>query len=180
MTWNICILSQILDEGELQVSEKERKSEQENKFKDVATIIAEKCINSETKKPFSVGLIENSLRDLHISINPNKSSKQQALEIIKELEKSLPILRASMRIRIYIPLKSAKPVKAKVLGLIQTVEDEDHGSFYQMTCLIEPGAFRKIDELLGAECKGAARVEVLDVCVKDFDKEEEKDEEDED
>ena len=141
----------------------------------MATIISEKCINAETKKPFSVGLIENSLKDLHISINPSKSSKQQALEIIKELEKTLPILRASMRVNIFIPLKQSKPVKAKLLSLIQTIEDEQHGNLYQLQCLIEPGSYRKIDELLGAECKGAGRLEVLDVCVKDLDKDEEKD-----
>ena len=43
------MLFQILEEGELQVSEKERKSELESKFKDIATIIAEKCINSDTR-----------------------------------------------------------------------------------------------------------------------------------
>jgi ribosome maturation protein SDO1 len=81
----------ILEKGELQVSAKEREHEADNKFKDIACVIAEKCINVETKRPFPVGTIEQCLRDIHFSIHPTKSAKQQALEAIRELEKTLPI-----------------------------------------------------------------------------------------
>lgn len=46
-------------------------------FKDVATIVADKCINPDTKRPYPVSIIEKSMKEVHISIKPNKNSKQQ-------------------------------------------------------------------------------------------------------
>lgn len=132
----------------------------------LGTIIAEKCINSETKRPFSVGLIESSLKDMHVSIHPTKSAKSQALELIRELEKKLPLLRAQMRIRIYIPTKLGKTVKQKLASYIQ-LEDEQHNAMLELIGLMEPGDYRKVDEIVGMECKGAGRLEVMEVCVKE-------------
>lgn len=53
--------SQILRKGELQVSEKERKVANENLFHDIAMIVAQKCVNKETKKPFPVNMIGGPL-----------------------------------------------------------------------------------------------------------------------
>lgn len=53
--------SQILRKGELQVSEKERKVANENLFHDIAMIVAQKCVNKETKKPFPVNMIGRPL-----------------------------------------------------------------------------------------------------------------------
>jgi hypothetical protein len=56
------LISQMLEKGELQVSDKERKNETDMKFKDISTIVSEKCLNAETKRPFPVGLIEQALK----------------------------------------------------------------------------------------------------------------------
>jgi ribosome maturation protein SDO1 len=66
-----------LKKGELQVSEKERNKEIDSKYRDIATIIAEKCVNPETKRPYTVSIIEKIMSNLHFSVKPNKSSKQQ-------------------------------------------------------------------------------------------------------
>jgi ribosome maturation protein SDO1 len=122
----------ILEKGELQVSAKEREHEADNKFKDIACVIAEKCINVETKRPFPVGTIEQCLRDIHFSIHLTKSAKQQALEAIRELEKTLPIQRASMRLRILLPTKVGKAVKAKLAPLWKTLEDEQFHAQHEL------------------------------------------------
>jgi ribosome maturation protein SDO1 len=67
----------ILEKGELQVSDKERHHQLDNTYKEIATIVADKCVNPETKRPYTVSLIEQSMKDIHFSINPNKSAKQQ-------------------------------------------------------------------------------------------------------
>lgn len=90
----ICV--EILDKGDLQISEKERKNQLDSAFKAVATIVSEMCINSETKKPFPVSIIEKSMKQLHFSINTTKTNKQQALEVIKKLKDTIPIERKSL------------------------------------------------------------------------------------
>ena len=64
------------------MSDKERHQQLENSFKEIATIVADKCVNPETKRPYTVTMIEQAMKDAHYSINPTKSSKQQALEVI--------------------------------------------------------------------------------------------------
>lgn len=76
----------ILAQGELEVGEKERQSALEAMFHDVATIIAEKCMNPDTQRPYTVTIIEKSLREVHANITLAKSAKQQALKAIQALQ----------------------------------------------------------------------------------------------
>ncbi|PIO27090.1 hypothetical protein AB205_0044930, partial [Aquarana catesbeiana] len=96
----------ILSKGELQVSERERSTQLEQMFRDIATIVAEKCVNPETKRPYTVNLIERAMKDIHYSVKATKSTKQQV-------------------------------------------------------CLIDPGCFREIDELIRCETRGKGTLEVL-------------------
>ena len=50
-------------------------------FKDVASIVAEKCINPKTQRPYTITMIERALRDCHFSVDPKRSAKQQALQV---------------------------------------------------------------------------------------------------
>lgn len=68
---------QILAKGELQVSEKERQVELEAMFRDIATIVSNMCVNPETKRPYTVTLIERAMKDIHFSTKATKSAKQQ-------------------------------------------------------------------------------------------------------
>ncbi|KAI9208657.1 SBDS protein C-terminal domain-containing protein [Polychytrium aggregatum] len=159
------IILEILKKGELQVGEKERSNQIETMYRDIATTVAEKCINPETKRPYPVTMIEKAMADLHFSVNPNRSAKQQALDVIRELQQkgTLPIARAQMRLRIAIPGKDGKRLKAKMQPLFANTEDEDWGDDYEVICLIDPGNYRQISELVDSETKGRGRVEVLNV-----------------
>jgi ribosome maturation protein SDO1 len=70
---------QILDKGELQVSEKERQAQNESSFKEVADTIAGMCVDPDTKRPYAVSVIEKALHEMHFSMKPNRSAKQQVL-----------------------------------------------------------------------------------------------------
>lgn len=68
---------QILAKGELQVSEKERQTQLEAMFREIATIVTDKCVNPETKRPYTVGVIERAMKDVHYAVKPQRSAKQQ-------------------------------------------------------------------------------------------------------
>lgn len=155
------ICRQILSKGELQVSDKERQSQLEQMFRDIATIVAEKCVNPETKRPYTVSLIERAMKDIHFSVKANKSTKQQALEVIKQLKDSIQIQRAHMRLRLVLPAKDGKRLKEKLRTLIKAIENEEFDDQLEMVCLIDPGCFRDIDELIRCETKGKGTLEVL-------------------
>lgn len=71
----ICL--EILAKGELQVSEKERHVQQDSMLKEIATAVSEMCVNPETKRPYTVTLIEKGMKDIHFAVKPNRNAKQQ-------------------------------------------------------------------------------------------------------
>lgn len=105
----------------------------EGMYRDIATIVAEKCVNPETKRPYTVTMIEKAMADLHLSVNPSRSAKSQALDVIKQLlEKgTIPIARAQMRIRIVVSSKDGKKIKDKLMSMIASKEDEDFDENYE-------------------------------------------------
>ncbi|OWK11348.1 SBDS [Cervus elaphus hippelaphus] len=147
------ICKQILTKGEVQVSDKERHTQLEQMFRDIATIVADKCVNPETKRPYTVILIERAMKDIHYS----------ALEVIKQLKEKMKIERAHMRLRFILPVNEGKKLKEKLKPLIKVIESEDYGQQLEIVCLIDPGCFREIDELIKKETKGKGSLEVLNL-----------------
>jgi len=156
------VVLQILTKGELQVSGKERSQQNEQSYRDIATIVSEKCVNPETKRPYPVGVIESAMKEMHYSVKPTKSSKQQALEVIKLLKEVMPIEKAQMRMHIVLPKACAKKARDKLVPLITSVESEDWDcGNLDMECLIDPGFYRKIEEIVTSESRGKGVLEFL-------------------
>ena len=153
----------ILEQGEIQLSEQERKAQLEQTFKDIATIVAEKCVNLETGKPFPPGIIERAMHEVHYSVHPTKNAKQQALQVIKLLQEksNLKIARAKMRILLAQITPSVKEtlVKENLLGEVETERPQQGASDrLQITTLIDPSSFRQLNDIVK---KGNGTVEVL-------------------
>jgi len=156
----ICIT--ILTKGELQVSDKERTQQLETMFRDIATLVSEKCINPETRRPYPVGVIERAMKEVHYSVKSNKATKQQALEVIKLLKESIPIEKAQMRIKIVLPKDCAKRCREKLAPLFTTIESEDWNcGELELECLIDPGSYRIVDESISTDSKGKGTLELL-------------------
>lgn len=77
----ICLFVwQILEKGELQVAGKERETQFSNQFRDIATIVMQKTVNSETQRPYTISMIERLMHEIHFAVDPNSSSKKQVSE----------------------------------------------------------------------------------------------------
>ncbi|KAI8114064.1 hypothetical protein M9434_002190 [Picochlorum sp. BPE23] len=139
----ICI--KILADGEMQVSDKERKVELDTLFRDVAAILSEKCVNPKSKKPYTIGVLERALKDIHFSVDPKKPAKLQAVEALPLLKAVFPIERAQMQLKITIPVSSFQDLE-KILkehhAAVMEQNIEDDGVVVE--CCIDPGAYRKI------------------------------------
>lgn len=59
------------------MSGKERDAQLDTSFREIATIVADKCVNPRTKLPYPVGMIEKAMSDIHFSVNLTKNAKQQ-------------------------------------------------------------------------------------------------------
>ncbi|KAL4681387.1 hypothetical protein H8959_006864 [Pygathrix nigripes] len=114
-------------------------------------------------KTIHVVLIERAMKDIHYSVKTNNSTKQQALEVMKQLKEKMKIQRAHMRLRFILPVNEGKKLKEKLKPLIKVIESEDYGQQLEIVCLIDPGCFREIDELIKKETKGKGSLEVLNL-----------------
>ena len=62
------------------MGEKERAQDLENLWKEIANMVAEKCVDPETQKPYPVGMIEKGMNEAGFSVKIGKSAKSQVRE----------------------------------------------------------------------------------------------------
>ncbi|GAA5908521.1 hypothetical protein JCM6882_001289 [Rhodosporidiobolus microsporus] len=157
------ITLQILKKGELQVGEKERAVELEDLKREICTEVAARCVDPNTQRPHTVGMIEKAMNEVGYNVNGSKAAKVQALDLIKVIQAkgSLPIARAQMRVRITMPSKEGKKIKDKILALVAKVEDDQWSDEWELVGLIDPGSFRLLDDLLQKEVKGQKKIETM-------------------
>ncbi|KAF8887748.1 SBDS protein C-terminal domain-containing protein [Infundibulicybe gibba] len=158
------IVKEILKKGELQVGDKERDHDLTALRKEIATLVAEKCVEPATQRPYPVGMIEKAMAEAGFSVKQNKTAKSQVSECIKQLQtdSNLPIQRARMRVRVSMPTADSKKLREKVTEGAEKIEiDETGQEEWEVVMLIDPGQFRIINELLQKECKGRGRIETM-------------------
>uniref|UniRef100_A0AAV1V6H5 SBDS family rRNA metabolism protein n=1 Tax=Peronospora matthiolae TaxID=2874970 RepID=A0AAV1V6H5_9STRA len=153
----------ILDYGELQVSEGERKAVVENMYRDIATIIADKCVNPSSNRPYPYTVIERVMKEIHYAVIPNRSAKQQALELIKKLPEHLPLARAKMKIQITTPASGADVIKTELLKEGAEIVEQTGSDTVRMVMLITPGSYRIVNSLVRDHTAGQGSLEVIDL-----------------
>ncbi|KAJ0394594.1 hypothetical protein P43SY_003337 [Pythium insidiosum] len=153
----------ILEQGEMQVSEGERKSHVENMLKDIATIVAEKCVNPESNRPYPFSVIERLMKEIHYALVPNRSAKQQALEVIKRLQGLIPIERAKMRIQIVTPASGEQVIKEALAKEQAQILEQTGSDPIRLVLLIAPASYRVVDALVQQHTEGAGTLDVMDL-----------------
>lgn len=94
----VCV--RILAEGDMQVSDRERAVEMGALFRDVAAAVAARCVNTSTRRPYTVSMVERALKDAGFSVDGKRPAKAQAADAVALLSsRGLPIERARMRLR---------------------------------------------------------------------------------
>ncbi|KAK8624099.1 hypothetical protein V6N13_065454 [Hibiscus sabdariffa] len=157
----ICL--EILEKGELQIAGKERESQFSSQFRDIATIVMQKTINPETQRPYTISMIERLMHEIHFAVDPHSSSKKQALEVIRQLQKHFPIKRSPMRLRLIVPGQNFQSLCEKLNEWgATTVSKDESGTQFSVICEIEPGLYRECDGLV-RNLQG--RLEILAVSV---------------
>ena len=138
----------------------------ESTYRDIANIVADKCINPDNNRPYPVGIIEKAMKDIHFNARVDKSSKKQSLEVIKKLKEKMKIERAQMQLRFTLPSKEGKVIKEQILGFGATIEAEDwEGGQVELRVLADPGLYRNLESVVTKDTKGKGSMEVLNLMV---------------
>ena len=54
----------------LQVSDRERAVVYDTLFRDAAHVLVDKCVNPASGRPYTLGVIERALKDIHFVVDP--------------------------------------------------------------------------------------------------------------
>lgn len=159
------IIRMILEEGELNLTEKERQVEQRVLFRDVAKIVSERCVNPETNRSYTVTMIEKMMKDCHISLKANKTAKQHALEVIKQLRANVnfKIAPAMMELVISVRKESAAIVLNRLAQLDAEIvrQCEGNDGVIELAVIISPDKYGTIESTLRKEMKGKYCIEIV-------------------
>ncbi|CAH8552885.1 unnamed protein product [Heterobilharzia americana] len=160
------IIKTILENGELQLTEKERLVGQQALFKDVAKIVSERCVNPENNRAYTATMVEKMMKDCHISLKANKNVKQHALEVIKQLRSTpgFKIAPSMMEVIISIQKDAYEPVFERLLQLCNEVirQSESADGLCELAAVVEPEKYGSIEALLHSEIKGRYCIEIAD------------------
>ena len=158
------IIKFILKEGEVQISGQEWDKESQARSKEIAGIVAEKCLNPSTRLPYPPSLIERAMSDVGFAVVPNKTAKAQALELISILvkRKEFPIVRARMKVIIDTPVSFRSDIEAIARALCFEIESMgvEDGAL-QITALVKPGNYKPLSEQVGTLTKGKGAVHTI-------------------
>jgi ribosome maturation protein SDO1 len=145
-------LQYILDHGQLQVAHHERTVEVDDMFKDISTIISQKCVDKFTGRPLAPQVIEQTLRQMGVAIRLDQPVKKQALAFIHQLIDSalIPIARARMKVRCsFSSEENQKRIEQwchdNQCELDQPQQQPDPAQPWTLLVSLDPGLFRELD-----------------------------------
>mmetsp|Transcript_20378 Transcript_20378/g.23626 ORF Transcript_20378/g.23626 Transcript_20378/m.23626 type:complete len:444 (+) Transcript_20378:96-1427(+) len=144
----------ILDKGQIQVSDMERSATLENTAREVANMVATKCVHPLSNRPYTVHQIRDAMKQAEFSVQPtsSRSVKRQFLDCVRAIQEKnvLDIERAKMELAIVFPLEGgentqeqiSKQLKDEAHALIQNVVDNKRIYF-----LVDPSKYRIADSI---------------------------------
>lgn len=145
----ILICKILLEKGDLQVSERERKKQIEYLYKEIVRLVVNKTINIETQRPYPTTVLTKFVDSLHFPINTNKNAKQQALELLKVLKHHIPIQIVKMKIRIQLPVCDSENFEFFFKLLNCSIESKKlNNCIKEYICFIDPGEFRQLSSVV--------------------------------
>jgi len=155
------IAERILKEGQIQITEEERRRIIEMKRRQIITYIARNAVDPKSGSPIPEQRIENLFEELRIGVDPFKPVEQQALEAIKRLAMVIPIKVARALIEVTIPPEYAGRAVGEVkrLGDVKRTMWLDDGSL-KVELEIPAGMQLEVIDKIQGLARGQAQVNV--------------------
>ncbi|KAL8429918.1 hypothetical protein Efla_004732 [Eimeria flavescens] len=110
----LACIHMILERGELQVSELERRQHLENLFNDIVSLVVDLTYSAVTQLPLSRAAVSSALKALGFAVRLQQPAKAQALHAALLLQQHNPqqIRRRLMRLKLQLPLPPAAAAAA--------------------------------------------------------------------
>ena len=113
------IAEKIVINGEVQLSQEYRDKKREEKMKQIIEFLSKNCVDPRTGAPYTPQRIEEAMKQAGARVDERKAS-EQAIQIIKDITKILPIKIETKKIEITVPATHT----GQVYGLLKSFNPE--------------------------------------------------------
>lgn len=157
------IARRILDEGEIQLTQEQRKRMLEAKHKRILTTIARETWNPQTRTPHPKERIERALTEAKWRADPLRRVEEQVQAAFKLLRPLLPIAFDRVRVAIKIPAEHAGAAYGHIrnLGDLRKEEWQNDGSWVGVLEM-PAGAQLEVYDRLNGLTQGSVETKLLD------------------
>jgi ribosome maturation protein SDO1 len=157
------IATKILERGELQLTQEQRKQFLKEKRDEIIDFLVKHAVNPKTKSPHPESRIEKAMDDAGVKIERKEPAPDQARRIIKEIQRIIPIQIEIAKIECIVPPKDT----GKLYGFIQGSGDvvkESWGKDGSLTMIVQvpAGMVATILEDLSDKSKGRVQATVIE------------------
>jgi ribosome maturation protein SDO1 len=158
------VAREILLKGEMPITAEQRKEMLESKKKQLIDFIHRNAIDPKTHLPIPPARIEAAMEEARVQIDLNRDVESQALQIIHELARIIPIKVARATLEIKVPAKYSSKVKSQLsnLGSVKKTNWLNDGTLIA-EIEIPAGAQEEVIDKLNSLTKGEVEVKVLQV-----------------
>lgn len=156
------ITRRILDEGDVQLTQDQRKRMLEQKEKRIITTIARETWNPQTKTPHPKDRIERALEEAKWRADPLRPVSEQVQEAFKALRPLMPIAFDRVKVAIRIPAEHAGAAYGHLrnLGELQREEWQNDGSWVGVLEM-PAGAQTEVYDRLNGLTQGSVETKLL-------------------
>lgn len=155
------IAEKILREGQIQLTEDQRRKLIEAKKKQIITYIARNAIDPKTGKPIPETRIETAFEQLRIGVDPFKDAETQAVEAVRRIATLMPIKLAKAVVRAEIPAQYSGRIYRELQRLGHLLKtDWRHDGTLVAELEIPAGSQVEVVSRIQGLTKGQARVDV--------------------
>ena len=147
----------ILTKGEYQESDLERNASINNRYKEIATMIQEKCYDVKTNRRYTISVILEAMKKSEFNLHPTKSTKSQFLDAIKIIHKK-NVLPNLQRAKMLLCVSNNNNTITISDGIIQQLNNIEtiHKIEYvkidsnnnRLEILINPSLFRHVETII--------------------------------
>jgi len=149
----------ILKKGDLQLTTEQRKGFILDKKKQIISLISKNFVDPKTSLPHPPLRIEKAMEEIRVSIDPFKSSEEQAKQIVEHLRVILPLKSEKIKLMIKVPTDFTP----KVMGTLKSygeIKKEEWLADGSLNTILEipAGVQLALIDKIGSVTKGSAQI----------------------
>jgi ribosome maturation protein SDO1 len=168
------ILQTIVEKGELQLTEAERKEAIEKKRREIVTYLNKYFVDPKTKTPHPITRIENALEAIKARIDPDIPTDRQIADLLKKLPGVISLKKQEVEGTLFIPHQYIGQTAGVMQRYVRVTSDkyDDKGCHYGIAMV--PGDYNALLNELNNITKGDFNFEIENVGVNNDDSSEKK------